>query len=81
MMGSLQVAVNGAEVWVYVVKLYDGLRVRFDIDDWQRLNLGHGHRIPVRVPGKADVWLFVTNVTELPPVVWVTMTRRVRAAG
>ena len=38
-------------------------------------------KVCVRVPGKADVWLFVTNVTELPPVVWVMMARRVRAAG
>lgn len=76
-----QVAVNGREVWVYVVELDDGLRMRFDIDDWQRLNLDLGRRIPVRLPGKDDVWLFITNVTELPPIVWVMMAKRVRAAG
>jgi hypothetical protein len=80
-MGSVLVALNGAEVWVYVVELDDGLRMRFEIDDWQRLNLDLGKRIPVRLPGKADVWLFVTNVTELPPIVWVLMARRLRAAG
>ncbi len=48
-------------------------RQRFDIDDWQRLNFAAGERVPVRMPGKDDVWLFVTSVTELPPVVWVTM--------
>ena len=82
-MGSLLVALNGTEVWVYVVETDEGLRVRFDIDDWQRLNLGGGQRIPIRLPGKDDVWLFLTNVTELPPVVWVTMAtecgRRVNA--
>jgi hypothetical protein len=33
------------------------------------------------MPGRDDVWLFVTNVTELPPIVWVTMAKRVRVAG
>ncbi len=75
------VALNGAEVWAYVVETGEGLRVRFEVDDWQRLNIGPGHRVPVRLPEKADAWLFVTNVTELPPIVWVTMARRVRAAG
>lgn len=80
-MGSVRVGVNGAEVWAYVVELDDGLRVRLALDDWQRLNLGVGQRIPVRLSGKADVWLFVTDVTELPPVAWVVMAKRVRAAG
>ena len=64
-----------------VVELDEGLRMQFEIDDWQRLGLGSGQRIAVRLPGKDDVWLFVTGVTELPPIVWVTMARRVRAAG
>ena len=80
-MGMRLLALNGAEVWGYVVELGDGLRVRFDLNDWRRLDLGTGRRVPVRLPGKADVWLFVTGVTELPPVVWVQMATRVRAAG
>ena len=75
------VALNGVELWAYVVELADGVRVRFALDDWQRMNLGTGQRVPLRVPGESDVWLFVTNVTELPPVVWVVMKQRVRAAG
>ena len=55
--------------------------MRFDVDDWPRLNLVEGQRVPVRLPGEDDVWLFVTTVTELPPVVWVTMGRWVRAVG
>ena len=78
-MGSALVALNGAEAWAYVVELADGLRVRFALDDWQRMNLGTGQRIPVRLPGKADVWLFITHVTELPPIAWVVMATRVRA--
>jgi hypothetical protein len=62
-------AVNGSELWGYVVELDDGLRIRFEIDDWQRLNLGIGRRIPVRLPGKDDVWLSITHVTELLPIV------------
>ena len=51
-MGMRLLALNGAEVWGYVVELGDGLRVRFDINDWQRLGLGTGRRVPVRVPGR-----------------------------
>lgn len=80
-MAGVRIGLNGAEVWAYVVEQDDGCRMRLDIDDWQKLNLDVGRRIPVRMPGKADVWLFVTNVTELPPVVWVTVAKRVRAAG
>ena len=80
-MGSSLVALNGSEVWAYVVELDGGLRMRFDIDDWQRLNLGVGQRLPVRLPGRDDSWLFITHVTELPPIVWVIFARRVRAAG
>jgi hypothetical protein len=75
------VGLNGSEVWAFVVETDEGMRVRFDVDDWQRLNLAPGQRIPVRLPGKDDAWLFVTSVTETPPVVWVMMARRVRAAG
>lgn len=75
------VALNGAEVWAYVVETDEGLRVQFDVEDWQRFGLGQVQRVPVRVAGKADVWLFVTNVTETPPIVWVTLARRVRVAG
>ena len=46
-----------------------GIRIRFEIDDWQRLNLGISRRVPVRLPGKGDVWLFIGHVTELPPSV------------
>jgi hypothetical protein len=77
-MGSSLIALNGAEAWAYVVELDDGLRVRFALDDWLQLNVGIGQRVPVRLLGKADVWLFITHVTELPPVVWVIMSTRVR---
>jgi hypothetical protein len=78
--GSSLVALNGSEAWAYVVELDDGLRVRFALDDWQRMNLGIGQRIPVRLPGKPDVWLFITHVTELPPIVWVMLAKRVEKA-
>ena len=77
-MGSTLLEVNGLEALAYVIELADGLRVRLALDDWQRMNLGTGQRIPVKLPGAADLWLFVTNVIELPPVVWVVMAKRVK---
>jgi hypothetical protein len=59
----------------------DGLHVRLGIDDWQRLYLAPGQRIPGRLSGRSDAWLFVTDATELPPVVWVVLAGRVRVAG
>jgi hypothetical protein len=75
------IGMNGYQVWAYVVELADGARIRVSLDEWQKMNLGVGQRILVRVGEEADVWLFITHVTELPPVVWVVTERRVRAAG
>jgi hypothetical protein len=79
--GSVLIKLNGADVWAYVVETDEGLRVRFDIDDWQRMNLVNGQRLPIRLPGKDAAALFITNVSEQPPVVWVAMAQRIRAAG
>jgi hypothetical protein len=78
---SLLIGVNGAEVWAYVVELQGGLRVRLLIDDWERLGLFRGQRIQIRLPEKADQWLYLAEVTETPPVVWVVMVERVRGVG
>ncbi|AMV23998.1 hypothetical protein VT84_06355 [Gemmata sp. SH-PL17] len=74
------VNLNGADVWGYVVESDEGVRVRFGIDDWQQLQIGEGQLITARIGGK-DARLFVANVRVEPPVVWVTMARRIRAAG
>ena len=52
-----------------------------DLTNWERSGLSVGRRIPVRLPERADEWLFVTHATEIPPFVWVVLTKRVRAAG
>lgn len=80
-MGSVPVAINDADVWAYVVETDEGLRGWFALDDWQRRNRGQGERIPVRLLGKADVWLFITSATEQPPVLWVMLAHRIGAAG
>jgi hypothetical protein len=80
-MGSVLVAIDGEEVWAYAVEAAGGLRLRLDIHDWQRLNLARGQRVPVRLPGSEDTRLFITGATEQPPVVWVEMAERIRAAG
>jgi hypothetical protein len=78
-MGSSLMAVNGVEAWGYATELTSGLRVRFTLDDWQRMNIGPGQRVPVQRPGREDVWLFVTHLIETPPVVWVVLSKRVPA--
>lgn len=79
-MGSTLVEVNGVGAWAYVVELTDGLRVRLALDDCQRMGLGPGMRIPVHLLGQ-EARLFVIDITELPPVAWVTLVRRVRPEG
>lgn len=77
---GLLIELNGAEVWAFVVEDAGGFRIRLSLDDWQRLNLALGQRLPVRFPGANAVRLFVTAATEQPPVVWVTVAERLRAA-
>lgn len=81
MSGSQQVGLNGYGVWAYVVELDGGLRMRVSLDDWEKLGLHRGQRIPVRRDGRDDEWLFVAEVVELPPMAWVVLGNRVRAAG
>ena len=79
--GNRQIGLNGAEVWAYVVELDDGVRMRLDLTDWERSGLSVGRRVPLRLPGKAEVSLFITHATEVPPFVWVVLAKRVRVAG
>ena len=81
-MGRSQlIGLKGSEVWAYVVDLGDGLRLQLTLDDWERLNLYRGKRIPVRMAGREDCWLYVVGAVEHPPLVWLTLAVRVRAAG
>jgi hypothetical protein len=81
MSSSEAVALNGSEVWGFVVEVADGMRLRVPLDDWERLGLYRGQRIPVRRSGRDEEWLFVSEVVELPPLVWLVMGSRVRVAG
>lgn len=78
-MGSTLVKLNGVCVWAYVVELADGLRVPLALDDCQRVDLGTGQCVSVRLPGQPEVRLFVTDVTELP-LAWVALAKRVWVA-
>jgi hypothetical protein len=81
MVTSEPISLNGSESWARVVELADGLRVRLPVDDWERAGLHHGQRVPVRRAGRSDEWLFVAEVVERPPVAWVVLATRLRAAG
>jgi hypothetical protein len=81
MSGSEQIALNGSEVWAYVVQLDGGLRMRLSLDDWERIGLHRGQRVPVRRPGHRDEWLFLAEIVELPPLAWIVLANRIRVAG
>ena len=74
-MGTV-VGLNGAEVGAYVVELVGGLRLRIGLDDWDRLGLYRGQVVVVRLARRAELRLVVTEVTDVPPVVWITLVRR-----
>ncbi|MDB5314069.1 MAG: hypothetical protein JWO38_8271 [Gemmataceae bacterium] len=74
--GAMLVGLNGAEFDAFVVELDGGLRLRFTVDDWERSGLCRGCRVPVRLPGKRDVWMFVMEEVALPPIVWVVLRQR-----
>ena len=48
---------------------------------WSPSTTNRGQRVPVRRHGRNDEWMFLAEVVELPPLVWVVLTNRVRAAG
>ena len=81
MSGNWQIGLNGAEAWAYVVELTERVRMRLDLTDWERSGLSVGRRVPVRLPERPEVSLFITHATEVPPFVWFVMARRVRVAG
>jgi len=58
------VEVNAFVVWGDTVELDDGFRLRLSLTDWKRLNLERGEAIPVRLPGKNDLWVWVADVID-----------------
>ena len=81
-MGTFEpIGLNGCESWALVVELADGLRVRLPLDDWERLGVYRGQRVPVRPEGRPDEWLFVAEVVERPPAAWVELATRLRGVG
>ena len=40
-------AVRGVELWGWVVETNSGFRVRFDLEEWERLRLYRGQRVAV----------------------------------
>ena len=74
-MGTV-VGLNGVEVGAYVVELVGGLRLRLGLDDWDRLGLYRGQVVSVRLARRADLRLVIADITDVPPVVWITLVRR-----
>jgi hypothetical protein len=78
---TLPITLNGREFWVYPIEQDGGLRLRFSTDEWEQISLAQGQRVNVRVPGQKAEWLFLSQVIEMPPVVWLVLVRRLRATG
>jgi hypothetical protein len=51
MNGSIRLALNGFEVWAYVLELGEGYRMRLSLDDWDASRLREGRKIPIRMQG------------------------------
>ena len=76
-----QVLLNGFQVWVFVVELDDGLRIRLSLDDWERCQLHRGQRIPLQRQGRPEASLFLAEAVEMPPVAWFVLENGMRMAG
>jgi hypothetical protein len=65
--GSATIHLNGYPVEAFVLERAGGVRVEVDHDDWVRLRLAEGRKVPLRLPGRADPWVTISRVTEIPP--------------
>jgi hypothetical protein len=74
---GIAIQLNGSVVWGFVLEVGRGLRLRLSVDDWERLSINPGQRIPVRIPNRFDASLVVGELVEVPPVVWIMLTHRV----
>jgi hypothetical protein len=77
---NLPVVLNGQSLWAYVVEQSDGLRLRFSLDDWEKVFLEPGQRVPLSLPNGSELRLYVDRVRQEPPFVWVTAVRRLLAS-
>jgi hypothetical protein len=77
---NLLVTLNGISIWAYVIEQPDGLRIRFSLDDWERVFLQPGQRVPIRLPDGSEPKVFVDRVRQEPPFVWVTAVPRMLAS-
>ena len=67
MNGSAQVTLNGYLVWAFVVELGGGLRMRFALNDWEKLRPHAGQRIQIQHEGQPDQRLILAEVVEGRP--------------
>lgn len=76
MQPSVVAWLNGAEVWVNVVETDQGVRLRVGLDDWMRMGLVEGQSVKLSRAGQPDAECWLSNVTEVPPLAWITLSRR-----
>jgi hypothetical protein len=76
MAACIQVQLNGIEVWGLVEPDDETVRIRMSCDDWDRLGLCVGHRVRLTFPHDGEGWLYLDEVDERPPFVWVRLAER-----
>lgn len=76
-----QIRLNGVEVWALVVEQDGGVRIRLSLDDWDRCRIGRGQRVPIQRHGRPQVWLFLAEYVEMPPVAWCNLESQMCLAG
>jgi hypothetical protein len=64
----------GSEVvYAYFTTTAGAIRVRFSVDEADRLGPAEGLRVMVTLPGRAAAEALVTAVRRVPPFAWVEL--------
>ena len=73
MRGTGAVAIGGDVVYAYFTVTRQLARVRLSADEADRLDLFPGRQVPVGFGGGAAGGALVTDVSPVPPFVWVEL--------
>lgn len=81
MHGTGPVAVNGSVVYGYWTDRGGACRLRLGLDDWDRLGLNAGQRVPFGRPGQPPDEVLIAAADRHPPVVWLDLVPVARGSA